>query len=67
MLSIRSRGTSTRVLNTLTDQEKTNREIMIAGVEVVLLLAVFFYWQARRHEEEPMQLLPVHLDDKDIK
>jgi len=64
LLGIRSRGTTTRILNPLTDQQRTNWEITVMIVEVALLVLVFLYWQMRKRNEQPLQLLPVRLDDQ---
>jgi hypothetical protein len=64
LLGIRSRGTTTRILNPLTDQQRTKWEITVMIVEVALLVLVFLYWQMRKRNEQPLQLLPVRLDDQ---
>jgi len=65
LLGIRSRGTTTRILNPLTDQQRTSREITTIVVEMVLLVMVFVYWQMRKRNEQPLQLLPVRVENRE--
>ena len=65
LLGIRSRGTTTRILNSLTDQQRTNWEVTSFVMEFILLAIVFVYWQLRKRNEQPLQLLPVHAENKE--
>lgn len=65
LLGIRSRGTTTRILNPLTDQQRTSWEITTIIVELVLLVVVFVYWQTRKRNEQPLQLLPVRVENRE--
>ena len=65
LLGIRSRGTTTRILNSLTGQQRTNWEVASFVMEFILLAIVFVYWQLRKRNEQPLQLLPVHAENKE--
>jgi ABC-2 type transport system permease protein len=56
LLSIRSRGTASRVLNPLTDQEETRWEVLNYAVALIGLLIVGAVWQWRKRAEQPMPL-----------
>lgn len=51
LLSIRSRGSATRVLIPLTDQQRTTWEVGIYIFEGLLLILVYAYWQARNRKK----------------
>ena len=51
LLSIRSRGSATRVLIPLTDQQRTTWEVGIYIFEGILLILVYAYWQARNRKK----------------
>jgi len=51
LLSIRSRGSATRVLIPLTDQQRTTWEVAIYIFEGILLILVYAYWQARSRKK----------------
>lgn len=64
LLTIRARGTFTRVLEPLDDRNQTTWEIINYGVALVALLGIYFIWQARKRNEQPMELVPANLDTK---
>ena len=51
LLSIRSRGSATRVLIPLTDQQRTTWEVGIYIFEGILLILIYAYWQARNRKK----------------
>ncbi len=53
LLAIRSRGKATRVLNILSDQEKTGWEIASFITTGLLLIAIYFYWQMQKRKVKP--------------
>ena len=56
LLSIRARGKSTRVLSILSEQQKTGWEIGLYSFSVLLLLAIYSYWQIQRKKVKPLFL-----------
>jgi len=50
LLSIRSRGRATRVLVSLTDQQKTGWEIATYVSSGLLLIAIYIYWQVQKRK-----------------
>jgi ABC-2 type transport system permease protein len=58
LLSIRSRGTSARVLEQLTLDEQWRWEVGNYVVAVVALVAIGIIWRTRQQNEQPMELLP---------
>lgn len=58
LLTIRSRGTSLRVLAPLTQSDQTFWEGANYVLALAALVALAFIWQARKRNEEPMELLP---------
>jgi len=50
LLSIRSRGRATRVLVSLTDQQKTGWEIATYVSSGLLLIAIYIYWQIQKRK-----------------
>ncbi len=58
LLSIRSRGTQTRVLAPLTEREQSFWEGANYTVALLALVVVGIVWSSRRRNEEPMELLP---------
>jgi ABC-2 type transport system permease protein len=58
LLSIRSRGTFTRVLAPLEQEQQTAWEVGNYAAALALLLAVYLAWQARRRGEQPLVLVP---------
>jgi ABC-2 type transport system permease protein len=57
LLSIRSRGSATRVLIPLTDQQRTGWEGGIYIVEVLLLIGVYAFWRAQQRKNLSSDLL----------
>jgi ABC-2 type transport system permease protein len=58
LLQIRSRGTSARVLNPLTEGEQTTWEWTNYILAVVAVVALGFVWRWRQQNEQPMELTP---------
>jgi ABC-2 type transport system permease protein len=58
LLAIRSRGTATRILVQLTDDEATLWEIITYVVSAMLLFLIAFTWQRRQKKQKPMALIP---------
>jgi len=58
LLSIRSRGTQTRVLAPLSEREQSFWEGANYVVALLALVVVGIVWNSRRQNEEPMELLP---------
>lgn len=54
LLAIRARGKATRVLNILSDQEKTGWEIGSFITSGLLLIAIYFYWQMQKKKVKPL-------------
>jgi ABC-2 type transport system permease protein len=59
LLAIRSRGTYTHLLNALTDQQQWFWEVLNYGIALLALIGIYVFWQLRKRNERPMQLLPV--------
>lgn len=58
LLSIRSRGSFTRVLAPLEQEQQTLWEFGNYAAALALLLGVYLAWQARRRSEQPLALIP---------
>ncbi len=58
LLNIRSRGTSARVLNPLTEGEQSFWEGLNYVLALLALAAIGIIWRARRQNEQPMELTP---------
>jgi ABC-2 type transport system permease protein len=58
LLDIRSRGTYARVLEPMTEREQSFWEGANYVVALVALMVIGILWNARRRNEEPMELLP---------
>lgn len=58
LLSIRSRGTSTRLLHPLTEQQQSTWEVANYIVALVALIAIYYGWRVRRRREQPIILTP---------
>ncbi len=58
LLTIRSRGTSSRVLNPLTKQDQTFWEVANYILALLALLGLGIIWRVRQHNEQAMELLP---------
>jgi ABC-2 type transport system permease protein len=57
LLSIRSRGSATRVLIPLDTQQQTFWEISIYIIEAILLLGLYVYWQFRSRKNNSRNIL----------
>lgn len=57
LLSIRSRGSATRVLMPLDANQQTIWEISIYVIEAVLLFGLYGYWQYRKHKNKTISIL----------
>ena len=58
LLTIRARGSATRVLEPLSDGERAFWEYGNYGLAVLALLVLFVAWRVRSRNEEPMTLIP---------
>jgi ABC-2 type transport system permease protein len=58
LLTIRARGSFTRVLTALESREQTTWEFANYGVALLALLGVYGAWQLRKRSEQPLALLP---------
>ena len=58
LLSIRARGSASRVLNALEENEQTFWEVANYVVALVALVAIYLAWRARSRSEQPIELLP---------
>ncbi len=58
LLTIRSRGASSRVLNPLTQQDQTFWEVANYILALLALVGLGVIWRMRQHNEKPMELLP---------
>jgi ABC-2 type transport system permease protein len=65
LLTIRSRGTSSRVLEPLTTDEQSMWEFGNYGFALVALVIVGLWWASRRRTEQPMTLSPNHFETTD--
>jgi ABC-2 type transport system permease protein len=65
LLSIRSRGTSSRVLEPLTADEQSMWEFANYGFALVALLVIGLWWASRRRAEQPMTLSPNRFETSD--
>lgn len=57
LLSIRSRGTATRVLIPLDTNQQLFREISIYVIEAALLLGLYGFWQYRKNKKKSISIL----------
>ncbi|MEM7347150.1 MAG: Gldg family protein, partial [Chloroflexota bacterium] len=58
LLTIRSRGTASRVLVDLTEQQRSFWEGANYVAALLVLIGIGFLWRAQQKSEEPMELLP---------
>lgn len=58
LLSIRSRGTSARVLNPLTETDETFWEVANYAIALLVLVALGIIWRVRQQNEKPIELVP---------
>ncbi len=57
LLSIRSRGSATRVLIPLDANQQAYREISIYVIEAILLFGLYGYWQIRKRKNKSISIL----------
>jgi ABC-2 type transport system permease protein len=67
LLDIRSRGTVTRALVPLTDNERRAWEIANYAVMVAALFGIGALWRLRQRAEPPMQLVPAVADGRALR
>ena len=65
LLEIRARGTSTKVLEPLDESQQRFWEITNYVIALMLLLAVYVFWQFEKKNEKPMQLVRSKGENKD--
>jgi len=65
LLTIRSRGTSSRVLEPLTPDEQSMWEFGNYGFAIVALVLIGLWWASRRRAEQPMLLSPNPFEKSD--
>ena len=58
LLTIRARGTSTRVLNPLTERDEVFWEVANYVAALLVLIGLAVIWRVRRQNEEPIELDP---------
>jgi ABC-2 type transport system permease protein len=63
LLAIRGRGTATRVLFPLTEQQQASWEIANYVVALLALVAVYVSWRRRTQNEKPLVLVPIESGD----
>jgi ABC-2 type transport system permease protein len=66
LLSIRTRGTSARVLDPLTEREQRMWEALNYGVALLGLAGIGVIWRLRRRNERPMELVPPSGTDSEM-
>ena len=59
LLTIRSRGTATHVLNPLDQREQSTWEIVNYAIALAALIGIGVLWYTRRRNEQPIELTPV--------
>jgi ABC-2 type transport system permease protein len=57
LLTIRSRGSATRVLSPLSDEDQSFWEVLNYGLALLALIAIGFAWSVRRRKQRPMPLV----------
>ena len=65
LLTIRSRGTSSRVLAPLTPDEQSLWEFANYGFAIIALVLIGLWWASRRRIEQPMRLTPNPFEKSD--
>jgi ABC-2 type transport system permease protein len=63
LLSIRARGTYTRLLEPLEENDQTFWEVLNYIVALVAVIGIYIYWRYRRQNEKPLELTPVRIDE----
>ncbi len=64
LLTIRSRGTASRVLRPMEQGEESYWEMLNYGLALATLLAIGGIWAVHRRAEEPMQLVRAEITEK---
>jgi ABC-2 type transport system permease protein len=67
LLTIRARGTYTRLLAPLEERDQTFWEVLNYIIALAAVVGIYFYWRYRRKNEKPLDLLPVSMDGKEDK
>ena len=65
LLTIRSRGTATRVLAPMDDRQQTVWEVLNYTMALAALLGIYFYWRYRKQNENPLELLPIKTTEQE--
>ena len=65
LLTIRSRGTTARVLQPLTPDEQSIWEFANYGFALAALVIIGIWWASRRRAEQPMDLSPISFEHSD--
>lgn len=63
LLAIRGRGTATRVLVPMTEQQQVSWEVANYVIALVALVAVYVSWRRRTQNEKPLVLVPAESGD----
>ena len=58
LLTIRTRGTTARVLKVLTERTQSMWELANYAVALLALVAIAAIWNLRRQSQRPLELLP---------
>ena len=64
LLSIRSRGTTSHVLNPMDQSEESRWEFVNYAVALVILIGIGALWYYRRRNEKPIELVPTDNAEK---
>jgi ABC-2 type transport system permease protein len=64
LLSIRSRGTTSHVLNPMDQSEESRWEIMNYAIALVILIGIGALWYYRRRHEKPIELVSTPTEKK---
>jgi ABC-2 type transport system permease protein len=64
LLSIRSRGTMSRVLNPLEQSEQSRWEVVNYAIALAILAGIGALWYYRRRNEQPIELTPSDAEKK---
>ncbi|MCJ7625841.1 MAG: Gldg family protein [Anaerolineaceae bacterium] len=62
MLSIRSRGSHTRILNDLDESQQNRWEISNYAVALLALIGIYGYWYWQKRNEKPIELVQVSVE-----
>jgi ABC-2 type transport system permease protein len=62
LLSIRSRGTTTRILKPMDQREESTWEIVNYIVALAILVGIGALWYTRRRNEQPIELEPTNVE-----